>query len=55
MRSSVPDGDLARIIGIAVSEKLERIEARRFGRTKAPRLGRPETDARPRPVTSPPR
>jgi hypothetical protein len=47
MRSSVPDGDLARIIGIAVSEKLERIEARRFGRTKAPRLGRPETDARP--------
>jgi HNH endonuclease len=47
MRSSVPDGDLARIIDIAVSEKLERIEARRFGRTKAPRLGRPETDARP--------
>src|SRR5262245_4303802 len=34
MRSSVPDGDLGRIIDIAISEKLERIEARRFGRTK---------------------
>ena len=37
MRCSVPDGDLARIIGIAVSEKLERVEAKRFGLTKAPR------------------
>jgi 5-methylcytosine-specific restriction endonuclease McrA len=37
MRSSVPDGDLARIIDIAVSEKLQRVEARRFGRTQAPR------------------
>ena len=31
MRSSVPDGDLARVIEAAVTEKLERLEARRFG------------------------
>jgi len=37
MRSAVPDGDLAVIIDAAVTEKLERLEARRFGRTKAPR------------------
>jgi 5-methylcytosine-specific restriction endonuclease McrA len=37
LRSSVPDGDLARIIDVAVTEKLERVEARRFGKTKAPR------------------
>jgi len=33
MRSSVPDGDLGAIIDAAVTEKLERLEARRFGRT----------------------
>jgi 5-methylcytosine-specific restriction endonuclease McrA len=37
MRSSVPDGDLGRIIDIAVSEKLQRVETRRFGQTKLPR------------------
>ena len=37
MRSSAPDGDLATIIELAVTDKLERLEARRFGRTKAPR------------------
>jgi len=37
MRSSVPDGDLATLIEQAVTEKLERLEARRFARTKAPR------------------
>ena len=36
-RCSVPDGDLAAIIEEAVTEKLERLEARRFARTKAPR------------------
>jgi hypothetical protein len=36
MRSSVPDGDLAVLIEQAVTEKLERLESRRFGRTKAP-------------------
>ena len=47
MRSSVPDEDLARIIDIAVSEKLERVEAKRFGRTKAPRSDPADTDTRP--------
>jgi 5-methylcytosine-specific restriction endonuclease McrA len=37
MRSSVPDGDLAAIIEEAVTEKLERLEARRFARAKASR------------------
>ena len=37
MRSEVPDGDLATIVERAVSEKLQRLEARRFGKTKAPR------------------
>ena len=37
MRSSVPDGDLAKIIELAVTEKLERLEAKRLGRTKVPR------------------
>jgi hypothetical protein len=36
MRSSVPDGDLAAIVEQAVTEKLERLEARRFAKTKAP-------------------
>jgi hypothetical protein len=33
----VPDGDLASIIEKAVTEKLERLEARRFARTSSPR------------------
>ena len=37
MRSSVPDGDLAAIVEQAVTEKLQRLEARRFARTQAPR------------------
>jgi hypothetical protein len=37
MRAEVPDGDLAAIIERAVSEKLQRLEARRYGKTKAPR------------------
>jgi hypothetical protein len=47
MRSSVPDGDLARIIDEAVKEKLERLEARRFGKTKTPRKTLAETDTTP--------
>ena len=39
MRSSVPDGDLAAIIEQAVTEKLERLEARRFAKTKRPEEG----------------
>jgi hypothetical protein len=55
MRSSVPDGDLGKIIKVAVAEKLERLEARRFGKTRTPlkRLGNrirsrsPATSRRP--------
>jgi len=39
MGSHGPDGDLAAVIEQAVTEKLERLEARRFGRTRAPRKG----------------
>jgi hypothetical protein len=48
MRSKVPDGDLAAIIDQAVTEKLERLEARRFGATKTPRSRLSETDTSPR-------
>ena len=47
MRPEVPDGDLAAIIEQATTEKLERLEARRFARTSAPRKGLPETDPSP--------
>ncbi len=39
LRHEVPDGDLAQIIEKAVTEKLERLEARRFGLTSSPRKG----------------
>lgn len=44
MRGSVPDGDLAKVIEAAVSDKLERMEARRYARTKRPRKTLAETD-----------
>jgi len=47
MRPQVPDGDLARIIEQAITEKLERLEARRFARTSTPRRGLPKTDTSP--------
>ena len=47
MRSSVPDGDLAAIIEQAVTEKLERLEARRFAKTSAPRKGLADSDTSP--------
>ncbi len=47
MRHLVPDGDLARIIDIAVTEKLQRVEAKRFGKAKAPRSDLAETDTTP--------
>jgi 5-methylcytosine-specific restriction endonuclease McrA len=37
LRSDVPDGDLAAIIGKAVREMRQRLEARRFAQTKSPR------------------
>jgi 5-methylcytosine-specific restriction endonuclease McrA len=48
MRSSVPDGDLAAIIEQAVTEKLERLESRRFGRTNTPRRALAESDTSPK-------
>jgi hypothetical protein len=42
-----PDGDLAAVIEQAVTEKLERLEARRFRRTKAARKGPAETETQP--------
>jgi len=47
LRSQVPDGDLAAIIEQAVTEKLERLEARRFAKTSTPRKGLSETDTSP--------
>ena len=48
MRSSVPDGDIAKIIEVALTEKLERLEAKRFAKTKAPRKSLAKTDTTPR-------
>jgi hypothetical protein len=48
MRASVPDGDLAAIIDRAVTEKLARLEARRFAQTRKPRKVLSETDTSPR-------
>ena len=44
LRTQVPDGDLAAIIEVAVTEKLERIEARRFATTRRPRTDVPKAD-----------
>jgi len=50
MRRSVPDGDLATIIDVAVTRELKRLEAKRFGQTKSPRqrLGRVDTTPKTR-------
>jgi hypothetical protein len=47
LRSEVPDGDLATIVERAVTEKLERLEARRFARTAFPRKSLETSDTRP--------
>jgi len=47
MRSEVADGDLAAVIERAVTEKLERLEARRFGKTSAPRKTLADTNTNP--------
>lgn len=49
MRSSVPDGDLAKIIEDAVTEKIVRLEARRLGAARRPRKTVAESDTRPGP------
>ena len=47
MRTQVPDGDLAALIEAAVSEKVERLEAKRFARVAAPRRRLTETRVAP--------
>jgi len=47
MRPSVPDGDLAAIVEQAVTEKLQRLEARRFARTQAPRKTLSQSESSP--------
>jgi hypothetical protein len=48
MGSSIPDGDLATIIEDAVTEKLARLEARRFAQTMAPRKSLEKTSTSPK-------
>jgi hypothetical protein len=47
-RSSVPDGDLGKVIELAVIHELERLEARRFAKAKTPRKTLADADIRPR-------
>ena len=47
LRALMPDSDLAVIFDEAVTEKLERLESRRYGKTKAPRKSIEETDTSP--------
>jgi hypothetical protein len=47
LRSEVPDGDLAAIVEKAVTEKLERLEARRFAQTRTSRPDPPQTAEAP--------
>jgi 5-methylcytosine-specific restriction endonuclease McrA len=47
-RSAVPDGDIGKVIALAVSRELQRLEARRFAKTKAPRRALADTDTSPR-------
>jgi hypothetical protein len=44
---SSPDDDLVAVLEAAVTEKLERLEAKRFARTSAPRKRLPETKTAP--------
>ena len=47
LQALIPGGDLASIIDAAVSEKLERLEARRFGQTNKPRKSIEDADTSP--------
>jgi hypothetical protein len=44
LRSQVPDGDLAAILEVAVTETVARLEARRYGSTRRPRKDLSMTD-----------
>lgn len=48
MRFSVPDGDLGAIIEEAVTEKLERLEAKRLAKTKSPRKSVEQAETPPK-------
>jgi hypothetical protein len=45
-RTAVPDGDLGKVIRLAVTRELARLEAKRFGKTKKPRKRLGQTDRR---------
>ena len=47
MLSQVPNGDLAEVIDRAVTETLDRLEARRFARSKEPRKEVAQSDTAP--------
>ena len=47
MRASGDSADLASVIDAAVTEKLEKLEAKRYGTTKSPRKSLEETDTSP--------
>ncbi len=47
LEALMPGSDLAAIIDAAVSEKLERLEARRFGKTNKPRKSVEDADTSP--------
>ncbi len=47
LQALMPGSDLAAIIDEAVTEKLERLESRRYGKTRAPRRDLKETDTSP--------
>jgi len=47
LEALMPGSDLASIIDAAVSEKLERVEAKRFGKTNKPRTSLEDADTSP--------
>jgi hypothetical protein len=55
LQALAPGSDLASLVEQAVTEKLERLEARKFGRTKAPRktLAEADTSGGPRSIPAP--
>jgi hypothetical protein len=55
LQALLPGSDLATVVEQAVTEELDRLEARRFGRTKAPRkaLAEADTSGGPRSIPAP--
>ena len=47
-RAAVPDGDLAKVVRLAVKEELKRREAKRFAQTRKPRKRLAQTDTTPK-------